>query len=83
MTTFWHTIYQNKNYQVSNRGQVRFKVPAKHSEHNYKSFLTYEQVILMRHLADIGVKSKQLAEQFKMSHGGACNILAKRRWTDI
>ena len=83
MRLFWHTIYQDPTHQVSNMGRVRKTVPANYSEHNYRSFLTYEQVILMRHQADKGVPSKVLAQRFKMSHAGACNIIARRRWKDI
>ena len=80
---FWHTIYHDKNFQVSNLGSVRPTIKMTHSEHNYKSRLTYEQVILMRYQAKEGVPSKKLAEIFGMSHGGACNIIAGRRWKDI
>ena len=83
MRQFWHTIYQNKNFQVSNLGTVRPTVPAIHSEHNYKSFLTYEQVILLRHQAKMGVPSRELAKVYSMSQAGVCNIVARRRWKDI
>jgi hypothetical protein len=80
---YWHTIYQDPDFQVSNLGGIRFTIPQTHSEHNYKSRLTYEQVILMRHQAKMGVSSRELAVTFGYSHGGVCNIIARRRWRDI
>jgi len=82
-TEFWHTIYHDNSFQVSNLGRVRPTVPEIHSEHNYKSRLTYEQVILIRHLSSKGVSNKTIATKFGYSHAGVCNIVARRRWKDI
>ena len=82
-TEFWHTIYHDNSFQVSNLGRVRATVPATHSEHNYKARLTYEQIILIRHLSNKGATSKSLAHKFGYSHGAVCNIVARRRWKDI
>jgi hypothetical protein len=83
MVEFYHTIYQNPNFQVSNLGKVRPTVPAIHSEHNYKSRLTYEQVILLRFMHKMGTSNFKLSKIFGYSHAGICNITARRRWKDI
>jgi len=82
-TEFWHTIYHDNSFQVSNLGRVRATVPAIHSEHNYKSRLTYEQVILIRHLHWNGRSNLDISKMFGYSHGAICNITARRRWRDI
>jgi len=83
MRQFWHTIYHAPEYQVSNFGRIRKTVPATHSEHNYKSFLTYEQVILMKHLRKKGVALTTLATRFGMSKPAIVNIVNGRRWKDV
>lgn len=83
MRQFWHTIHQDPEYQVSNLGRIRKRVPATHSEHNYKAKLTYEQVYLLKHLRRKGVSLTTLATKFKMSKPAIVNIVNGRRWKDV
>jgi len=80
---FFHTIHQDPDYQVSNFGNVRKRIPAIHSEHNYKSFLTYEQVILLKHLRKNGASLGILSYKFRMSKPAIVNICNGRRWKDV
>ena len=81
---YWQTIHYNKNFQVSNFGRIRPTIKTNQSEHNYKSRLFYQQVILARHLArEHNVSNKSLAKMFDMTHAGMCNIISKRRWKDV
>lgn len=80
---FWHTIYHAPDFQVSNFGNIRPTVRLTHSEHNYKARLTYEQVILLKHLRRKGVSLGILAAKFGMSKPGIVNICNGRRWKDV